>query len=470
MKTSRKSRQRGVAVLYTALMLVVIIPMMGLTFDASIMFVIKARLQGAVDGASLSGARALARGSDGPSQITSAETTATAYVNLNYPSSYFFSTNLAVDPPTVDLSTAFQRKVTVSASVTAPNLFMRFLGAGATTVRASGTAVRRDVNIMMVVDRSGSLTASGSCGPLKQAAIGFVNKFANGRDNVGLITFASSSWADFPLANNFMTASPNVPTIIGNINCAGSTSSAQALWQAYSQLVTLNQTGALNVILFFTDGQPTGVVVDMPITTGSPCVQHPTIRGLYSTFTNSPQFFGLLNASVGPQPIVNGDLVPAPNSNGCAYDQGWANNGGVNNMTTTTDFSYVPNTDIWGNSLDTGFQGPLVYNSGHISAQAGANGYPISLNAADSAATRIRNGANDPANSRGLNSVTIFSIGLGNAAIPASPVFLQRVSNDPSSPIFDSSKPQGLYIDAPTADDLNNAFSAIASEILRLAK
>src|ERR1700676_420647 len=106
MKTRNRSSERGVAVLYTALMMVIILPMMGLTFDTGIMFVIKAKLQGAVDGASLSGARALARGSDGPAQISSAQTTATGYVNLNYPASYFFSTNLVVDPTTVDLSTA----------------------------------------------------------------------------------------------------------------------------------------------------------------------------------------------------------------------------------------------------------------------------------------------------------------------------------------------------------------------------
>lgn len=470
MKTNKNADQRGAAVLFTALMLVVIVPMMGLTFDASILFVVKARLQGAVDGGALAGARGLARGSDGTAQITSAQNTATSYINLNYPSGFFFSTDLALDTPLIDLNVAFQRKITVSASVTAPNMFMRFLGAGATTVRASASAIRRDVNIMMVVDRSGSLTTSGSCGALKMAASGFVTKFANGRDNVGLITFASSSWSDFPLANNFISASPNVPTIIGNINCAGSTSSAQALWQGYSQLVTLNQTGALNVILFFTDGQPTGVVVDMPITATSPCLQHTPIRGLYSTFTNSPQFFGLLKGSVGPQPVANGDLVPAANSTLCTYILGWVNDLGIHNMTNTTDFAYVPSTDIWGNSLDTGYQGPLTYTSGKISAQSGPNGNMIALNAADDAATRIRNGAVDPLNGRGLDNVTIFSIGLGNAAIPASPVFLQRVSNDPASPIFNPAKPEGRYVPAPTAADLNNAFSAIASEILRLSK
>lgn len=225
------------------------------------------------------------------------------------------------------------------------------------------------------------------------------------------------------------------------------------------------------MILFFTDGQPTGVVVDMPIKAASPCAQKTPIRGLYSTFTNSPAFFGLLNPSVGPQPVTNGDLVPAPNSTGCTYYQGWANDGGVHNMTNTSDYVNVPSTDIWGNSLDTGYQGPLVYApAGKISSTAGANGNMIALNAADDAATRIRNGVVDPANGRGLANVTIFSIGLGNAAIPASPVFLQRVSNDPASPIFNAAKPEGRYVPAPTAADLNNAFSAIASEILRLSK
>src|SRR5258705_6174218 len=87
MKIRNRWSERGVAVLYTALMMIIILPMMGLTCDTGIMFVIKARLQGAVDAASLSGARALARGSDGPAQISSAQTTATAYVNLNYPAS-----------------------------------------------------------------------------------------------------------------------------------------------------------------------------------------------------------------------------------------------------------------------------------------------------------------------------------------------------------------------------------------------
>jgi hypothetical protein len=59
---------------------------------------------------------------------------------------------------------------------------------------------------------------------------------------------------------------------------------------------------------------------------------------------------------------------------------------------------------------------------------------------------------------------------LGNAAYPFSPTFLERVANDPRSPIYDSTKPTGLYVYAATSADLQSAFAAVAGEILRLAR
>ena len=84
---------------------------------------------------------------------------------------------------------------------------------------------------------------------MQQASVNFVNKFSNGSDNLGLITFASSTSVDFPIANNFNGASATLPaptqtvtTILGNINCAGSTSSPMALWYGYDQLVGLGSS------------------------------------------------------------------------------------------------------------------------------------------------------------------------------------------------------------------------------------
>ena len=54
-------------------------------------------------------------------------------------------------------------------------------------------------------------------------------------------------------------------TTLNNMTCAGSTSTAMGLWYGYDQLVSLHQPAALNVILLFTDGQPTGVYVKMPL-------------------------------------------------------------------------------------------------------------------------------------------------------------------------------------------------------------
>lgn len=495
-------RDRGIAVLFTALLLVIAVPMMGLMFDSTLLFLIKARLQGAVDGAALAGARALARGADSPTQVSAAQTAASNYVMLNYPSSFFFSGTPTVSTPTVDLSVAYQRSVSVNASVRFPGLFLQYM-TGATTVNASASTVRKDVNVVMVVDRSGSLAVSGSCAPLMAAAVNFVGQFAPGRDQVGLVTFASSTYVNFATSSTFQSANPNITSIINGITCAGSTSSAMGLWTGYQQLIGINQPGALNAILFFTDGQPSGVALDMPVTPSSPCsasspgsvsgsnrtipsttapdaytlatsVSKGYIRGLLSA-ANTGVFVGLLNhlgttGGNGLQNIVNGDIVPATNSTGCTYYSGWSNNGSLNNMTAMSDFAGVPVKDIFGNSTNTTYQAVTLNSHGLIDLGVVANANAMAMNAADSAATNIRNGATDPVSGNHLNNILIYSIGLGNASIPASPTFLERVSNDPRSPIYDSTKPAGKYIYAASTADLQAAFSQVASEILRLAK
>lgn len=269
-RRSARKGERGIAILLTALILLLAVPIIGLLFDGTVMFIVKARLQGALDGAVLAGARGLARGADGPTQISNAETEAADYIKLNYPNNYMFGGNIAVNSVTVDTSVAYQRTVTASAQVPYGGIFMQTL-LGSAYVSGTASATRRDVNVVIVMDRSGSLAASGSCAPLQAAASNFVGQFASGRDEVGLVTFASSTYVNFPISNTFDTASPNVATIVTSFSCAGSTSSAMGLWTGYQQLIALNQPSAFNVILFFTDGEPTGVAYDMPVATSSSC-------------------------------------------------------------------------------------------------------------------------------------------------------------------------------------------------------
>src|ERR1700682_6686330 len=99
----RRHGQSGIAVLVTAVMFVLALPMMGLMLDSTLLFIIKSRLQAAVDGAALAGARGLARGADGTAQIASAQTAATNAVHLNYADNSFFASTVNVPAPDVNL-------------------------------------------------------------------------------------------------------------------------------------------------------------------------------------------------------------------------------------------------------------------------------------------------------------------------------------------------------------------------------
>src|SRR5580693_8912161 len=140
--------ERGISMIFTAMTLVFIVPMVGLAIDAGILYTVKGKLQMAVDAASLAAARALSRGNDDATQQSNARAVAHEYVLLNFPNGYF-----NVGTPTfgsgssgisIDESVANQRSVSVTASVTAPLYFLRWLGSTNTTVSATATAVRRD--------------------------------------------------------------------------------------------------------------------------------------------------------------------------------------------------------------------------------------------------------------------------------------------------------------------------------------
>jgi Flp pilus assembly protein TadG len=473
----RRRAQGGIAVIVTAIMLGILIPVIGLAIDVSVLYVDKTRLQGAVDGAALAAAKALSRGNDDATQKLNAKQAAADYVFLNYPTNFFFTSSMTVNQSTdviIDETVANQRTVSVTAHAVAPTLFMRWLKFTSTSVNASSTVTRRDVNVALVVDRSGSLAVTNSCGAVQQAAINFVNKFANGTDYIGLVTFASSTHADFPIASDFQTASPNVPALINNIVCQGSTSSAMALWYGYDQLVGLNQPGALNVILFFTDGKPTGVNVNMPIVAGEPtCGNAGTpryINGLYNTYTNVDQFFGVLQPTNNGT-VTNGDFnvtTDAGSGANCTFAQNWSNN-----VTNTSDFQGVPTHDVFGSNLNNLFQ-PITLSGSYIDLGNPTNADNMAQNAADDAATQIRAGAVEsgplPNAGKSLSKVIIYSVGLGNAPYPLSVPLLERISNDPRSTIYNSSEPAGLFVLAPTTADINAAFASIASQILRIAK
>ncbi|MFN7918801.1 MAG: VWA domain-containing protein [Bryobacteraceae bacterium] len=494
----RTRSRRGIAIILTALMLAMIIPMVGLAIDAGVMFAIRAKMSAAVDAAAIASAQALARGQTIADQRNTATSRAEAYYWANFPASSFQTKDGTVEV-VVDESQLRTRTVQVTASVKAPVYFMRYLGWGTASstpvVRVSGTASRRDVNVMMVIDRSGSLANAGACDDLEVASMSFVDMFANQRDRIGMVTFGGSYRVDYAPTQNFKDS----PTLASQIDklypggCNGGTGSAQALWKAYEQLVAINEPGALNVILFFTDGIPNAITGDWPVktqvTTDSPtgtshCYDWEHSKRYYDTGWNpstekyrgwiygdsdSGVRLGIRGIDASTMPVSDDPgVVTAPiGHSGTAVSS--SDDCYFRSSTTSfyKDIPYVLDTDLYGNSV-FGWKTVDTYTSGPYAGKAKintvANVNNAAINAVDNAALRVRQ--------KELNSgiqVVIYCIGLGGAG-EAEHEALRRIANTKDSTAWDSSAPEGLYEYAPSSSQLNQAFNRIASEMLRISK
>ncbi len=476
----RRTGQKGISVFVFGFCLATIVPVVGLAVDLSMMYLAQTRLSSAADSASLAAARGLSRGIDDQSQKDQGRTVAEAYMEKNFPTGVYQSTGTwnhgASDPgsgpwsyTTIDTSQANIRVVTTNASATLPTMFMRYVGPNTMTIHASAQVTRRDTNVMMVLDRSGSMNFSNSCTPMKAAASAFVGQFSPGRDFVGLVTFSTD--VQLTAASQvFATVSTN----INNLVCGGSTNTTQALMQAYRELIRLDSPNALNVVLLFTDGQPTVTPISSHITVGSSCPaglrntwQTGVIGG--STNTNgSPLGFFDKAATVTDQVF--------PGSAGCSFASSMWN--------IANDINEVGTTDMFGNSTNvpSGTAGGYTVIPAHPAINW-TNMIGVATNTAYEAARHIRRGDNvTPVVTTGtgtsdhLNGIYIYSIGLGTASYPADIGFLKDVANDLNSQnytVYSSgtgNQHTGIFVDAPTIADLNPAFQRVASEILRLSR
>jgi Flp pilus assembly protein TadG len=483
MISSRRARSRGIAALLSTLMVLGVMSVVGLAVDVGLMYAVKVKLSSAADAAALATARGLGRG--GSSGGPTSDDLSAAYFAANMPNGYLFAST-TVPATNIDTSVANIRTVTVQAQATVPTLFLRLL-TNQQVINVTASASRRDVNLLMVLDRSGSLAASGSCTPMKQAAQGFINQFTPGRDNIGLVVFGASSYIGYALPSHavghidYTTGSPNLNTQIGNISCGGNTGSAQGLSVAKLMLDQLNQPGAINAIVFFTDGEPNGLSADWPIAT-QPTPVYPTSSGKnggpdstptagwygYGHTTGYPASTCNNTTTVGGiqtlQGVIarNGELQhgimymqsqdlntdgnTVANSNNCAMARGSASPYDTRNLTyqnrVDEDVAYIPTVDAFGNAT-TGYwdtasgmtnrlitvppysgQKMLDYYAAGACGAADCGLYNnnidlSSMNAAESAATAARSGiALTPANtSSAYFSQAIFGPG-GAAALP----------------------------------------------------
>ena len=493
---------RGMAVLMTVAILGFILPIVGLAIDAGIMYFVEASVSAAVDGSVLAAARSLSVGLTLTDQTSSATARANSYFAANFPPGYMFTSNPQVNVIVAE-SGYKTRTVSMTASVQAPTYFMRMLGINSLTASASGQAARRDVNLMIVADRSGSMNNNNACAVLQGAATQFIGNFSNGRDRIGFIEFGGTTNLDYAPSVNFASSSPSLANAIANLTCEGSTNTATAIWEAYQQLQAINEPGALNLILLFTDGRPTALSAQFPvktqddtrwdyINTSTPVDTPPStcqdaasktypdplwnpgpITGILATFTSywptQGQTWGIDAYHAGNQnnPLEL-TVTNAPGSvvQGCAFNGPFDYYASPGQFTVRRDIAYIPGQDLYGNST-FGYQPVDTFPSGPYAGQIRPDD-PATLryaayNAADNAATTARNDS--------LLTPIFYVIGLGgNDQEPIDDVFLQRIANVPASAIYDPTKQPGLYIYSPSTQQLADAFATVAGEVLRISQ
>ena len=526
LRSNRKQGEKGATmVLFTFLIVFLVIPILGLAIDGSIVMWEKARLSSSVDAAAYAAGRSLSVGTDVQSAQNAASATASTYFNANFqPGS--MGTQVSQFTPQIPPPSQGLWTITVDATVSVPLYFLRILGFSQTSLSAHSQVSRKNVNIVMVLDRSASLSLydnGASCSAMKASAQNFANMFVPGQDNLGLVTFQTTANIDFPPGTDFKTRATylsgvnGISQLISNIQCLGYTNTVSALNLAYQQITNvINQPGALNMIVFFSDGKPDAITAnftaksspdnrDVP-NPGTPDQPSPAstcttgssvMTGVLVAFDESPDraasTLGILpnvgspiNTTLPSSGAFPYGLMPYPISNGsspgCSFSDpsnqsfsiGVASAGyryyyycSGSSCDVRKDIDIIPAQDASGNLTNTTYR---LLSSPDGLFSSGSYATMIRPDTATGVVNASTNAAYEQVKKIRADTTykpIIYSIGLGQYIDDN---FMRDVANDPAAPNYDPTSPIGQYIKAPTASQLSAAFQQVGSQVLRISQ
>jgi Flp pilus assembly protein TadG len=445
---------KGQIIVLIAVVLVVLLALAGLAVDLGMAYGVRTKLYGAVDAASIAGGRVVSQGS------TVIRSQANLFFNANYPASLLGSTVTAQNTNAVHNADG-SWTITVNATAIVPTYFARVVGWRNFSVNASATSTVRTLDLILVLDSSGSLnTPSTTPALLRSAAKSFIRNFDTTSDRIGLVHFASGSITDVTITTTRGFNLSTIDNAIDSISVHGATTSEEAMRLAKLQLDAIPATSqsSLRAIVLFTDGAPNGVA---------------------GNFNN------------GGTP-VQGDLYstanPDWNQDPCGDD------GGKARWLFYTNYQDSPPSTRCSNSLiaynintlpATDYTNTVSLQSYNNIRTFNPSGNPIpntTCNVNRAARNMLENLANAARSETVSSPIHIFTIGLGASLISLEITqcgygnseqgsnILNRLANMPGVDTYNPNQPSGLYAYAADATQLNNAFNQVASAILRLAK
>ena len=422
-KHSRK-HDRGQILLIFTFSLVGILLFVGMSIDLGLAYMTKARLSKAVDAACLTGMKNLSLGQ------STAQTLATNAFNANY--SAFNDASPASVSVGFATNTYSNLVVNVTGTTVMKTVFMGLVpGLRTLTISSSAQSLRGKLVMSLALDRSGSMLNNGGSAALPIAATMFINDFSNTNDEVAMASFASNAKLEWGVNYNFITPITNA---INAMQFAGGTFGLGGLNIAKAQEDSIPmQTGQnmVKVVVYFTDGYVNEIQSTLS------CNGTPTLYNLggYDA-DNGGSNVGFFNPTTGAQIY--------------RYD-------GSSKWYTcsTNDPSCTTQTSTSCLRTDAGFISQI---DGKVKAFTRANV------TADAQYQSLQT-----SNALLTEGDYVYAIGLGTKI---DQTFLKKVANDPGSPTYDSSLPQGMaqfVSNCPSSTctaSLQQVFQIIASRVL----
>ncbi len=238
----RIADERGAILVFVAVSLVGIIGVSGLAID----LVTKIRLSRAVDAAAIEAA------SNSRLGVTQAEASGRAVAALNGIVDGVDGISLSLS---FDLNLYGETTVTARASQSIPTTLAKVLGQDELDLSTEAVAAVPPVDMVFVLDQSGSLEVQGVWDDLQAAANQFVTHFDDSLDQIGLVHYQIRAEDAFVIDGLFTTSITNA---INNMNSAGDTNTGEGLRLARKQMKSkVVRERSAKVVVFFTDGRPT---------------------------------------------------------------------------------------------------------------------------------------------------------------------------------------------------------------------
>jgi Mg-chelatase subunit ChlD len=231
---------------FVAVSLVGIIGFSGLAIDLGRGYVTKIRLSRAVDAAAIEAASSIRLGQ------TKAEEAGRATAALN---------GIVDGVDGISLSLSFDTNLFGETTVTArarqsiTTTLSKVLGQDELDLSTEAVAAVPPVDMVFVLDQSGSLENQGVWDDLQTAANQFVSHFDDSLDQIGLVHYQVRGNEAFEIDGFFTTSITNA---IDQMNSAGDTNTGEGLRLARTQMKSKAvRERSAKVVVFFTDGRPT---------------------------------------------------------------------------------------------------------------------------------------------------------------------------------------------------------------------